>query len=138
MQDVFVTTIQAHDKPVTMNMTIKEIRKLIASKESVIKQEEAELYNLKTEYREAVKRKFTEDTGISEGDKFECTTTYKDNVGIEYTNKICGFFMGFGFDWLNTFSLIYREVGDDNAPSSVIRDITICAEGSYEFRKLKT
>lgn len=46
--------------------------------------------------------------------------------------------MGFGFDWLNTFSLIYREVGDDNAPSSVICDITICAEGSYEFRKLKT
>lgn len=145
MQDVFVTTKQAHDKPVTffkmqedMNMTIEEIRKLIASKESVIKKEEAELYKLKTEYREAVKRKFTEDTGISEGDKFECTTTYKDNVGIEYTNKICGFFMGFGFDWLNTFSLIYREVGDDNAPSSVIRDITICAEGSYEFRKLKT
>lgn len=117
-------------------MTIEEIRKLIASKESVIKKEEAELYKLKTEYREAVKRKFTEDTGISEGDKFECTTTFKDNIGIEYTDKICGFFMGFGFDWLNTFSLIYREVDGDNSPSSVVRDITICAECSYQFRKL--
>ena len=119
-----------------MNMNIEEIRKLIASKESVIKKEEAELYKLKTEYREAVKRKFTEDTGISEGDKFECTTTFKDNVGIEHTNKTCGFFMGFGFDWLNTLSLAYREVGDDNTPSSVVRDIRICAECSYQFRKL--
>lgn len=116
--------------------TIEEIKKLIADKESVIKKEEAELYKLKVEYREAVKRKFTEDTGISEGDKFECTTTFKDNIGIEYTDKIRGFFMGFGFDWLNTLSLAYREVGDDNTPSSVVRDIHICAECSYQFRKL--
>ena len=71
-----------------MNTNIEEIRKLIASKESAIEQEQNELYKLKTEYGEAVKRKFTEDTGISEGDKFECTTTFKDNVGIEHTNKI--------------------------------------------------
>ena len=119
-----------------MNMTIEEIRKLIASKESAIEQEQNELYKLKTEYGEAVKRKFTEDTGISVGDKFECTTTFKDNVGIEHTDKVCGFFMGFGFDWLNILSLAYREVGDDNTPSSVIRDIRICAKGSYQFRKL--
>ena len=119
-----------------MNTNIEEIRKLIASKESAIEQEQNELYKLKTEYGEAVKRKFTEDTGISEGDKCECTTTFKDNVGIEHTNKICGFFMGFGFDWLNTLSLAYREVGDDNTPSSVVRDIRICAECSYQFRKL--
>ena len=62
--------------------------------------------------------------------------TFKDNIGIECTDKICGFFMGFGFDWLNTLSLAYREVGDDNTPSSVVRDIRICAKGSYQFRKL--
>ena len=62
--------------------------------------------------------------------------TFKDNIGIECTDKICGFFMGFGFDWLNTLSLAYREVGDDNSPSSVVRDIHICDECSYQFRKL--
>ena len=34
-----------------MNMTIEEIKKLIARKESAIKKEEAELYKLKTDYR---------------------------------------------------------------------------------------
>lgn len=119
-----------------MNMTIEEIKKLIARKESAIKKEEAELYKLKTEYREAVKRKFTEDTGISEGDKFECTTTYKNNIGIEITNKVCGFFMGVGYDWLNILSLIYHEVGDDDNPSRFVRIIHLSAECSYQFRKL--
>ena len=120
-----------------MNTNIEEIRKLIASKESAIEQEQNELYKLKTEYGEAVKRKFTEDTGISEGDKFECTITYKLDTGEEYADKICGLFMGFGFEeqpFVNLF-LEYREVGDDNTPPSVSR-MYICYSCSYQFRKL--
>ena len=63
--------------------------------------------------------------------------TFKDNIGIEHTDKICGFFMGFGFDWLNTLLLAYREFDDDNNLSSVVNDIPIGAEYSYEFRKLE-
>ena len=120
-----------------MNMTIEEIKKLIARKESAIKKEEAELYKLKTEYREAVKRKFTEDTGISKGDKFECTITYKLDTGEEYADKICGLFMGFGFEEypLTTLFLVYREVGDDNTPPSAHR-MYICNSCPYQFRKL--
>ena len=62
--------------------------------------------------------------------------TFKDNIGIECTNKICGFFMGVGFDWLNILSLICHEVGDDNNPSRFVRIIHLSAECSYKFRKL--
>lgn len=116
-----------------MNMTSEEIKQLIKSKES---QQEAELYKLKTEYREAVKRKFTEDTGISEGDKFECTTTYKDNIGLKHIDKICGTFVGFGFDWLSKLSLIYSYADEDSTPSRVVRSMIIHDECSYQFRKL--
>lgn len=119
-----------------MNTNIEEIKELIASKESVIKKEEAELRKLKVEYIEAVQRKFTEDTGILKGDKFEFTMTFKDNVGIEHTKEDCGFFIGFGNDWLNRLSLLYREINDDDTPSSVMRDIYIGTQCSYQFRKL--
>lgn len=119
-----------------MNRPIEEIKRDIESEKEKISVAQSNLVRLKKEFCEALSCEFAEDTGISEGDKFECVTTYKDNVGIEHTNKICGFLMGFSFDWLNTFSLVYREVGNDNTPSNVVRSIHICAECSYQFRKL--
>ena len=116
-----------------MNTNIEEIKKLIMSIESIVKQKEDELDKLKTEYCEAVKRKFTEDTGISEGDKFECTITYKVDTGEEYADKICGLFMGFDFEeqpFVNLF-LAYREVGDGN-----VHRMYICYSCPYQFRKL--
>ena len=116
-----------------MNTNIEEIKKLIMSIESIVKQKEDELDKLKTEYCEAVKRKFTEDTGISKGDKFECTITYKLDTSEEYADKIYGLFMGFGFDeqpFVNLF-LEYREVGDGN-----IHRMYICYSCPYQFRKL--
>ena len=120
-----------------MNTNIEEIKKLIMSIESIVRQKEDELYELKTKYCEEVKRKFTEDTGISKGDKFECTITYKLDTGEEYTDKICGLFMGFDFEEQPFVSLFlkYREVGDDNTPPSVSR-MYICYSCPYQFRKL--
>lgn len=120
-----------------MNTNIEEIKKLIRNIESIVEQKEDELHKLKTEYCEAVKRKFTEDTGISKGDKFECTITYKLDTGEEYADKICGLFMGFGFEEypLVTLFLVYREVGDDNTPPSAHR-MYICNSCPYQFKKL--
>ena len=116
-----------------MNTNIEEIKKLIMSIESIVKQKEDELDKLKTEYCEAVKRKFTEDTGISKGDKFECTITYKLDTGEECADKICGLFMGFGFDEQPLVNLFfeYREVGDGN-----IHRMYIYYSCPYQFRKL--
>ena len=119
-----------------MNTNIEEIRKLIASKESAIEQEQNELYKLKTEYGEAVKRKFTEDTGISEGDKFECTITNKDFKGNERTSKYYGFLVGFRLSEWGSVLLVYADVKKDGSRSKNTHNTIIEIKNFCNYEKI--
>ena len=100
-----------------MNRPIEEIKRDIESEKEKVSVAQINIVRLNKEYCEALSCKFTEDTGISEGDKLACTFTYKDFNGKERTSKYYGFFVGFRlFNW-GSVSLVYADVKKDGSRS---------------------
>ena len=100
-----------------MNRPIEEIERDIKSEKEKIRVAQSDLARLRVEFCETLSRKFAEDTGISEGDKFECTITYKDFKGNERVNKYYGFLVGFRLSEWGSVLIVYADVKKDGSRS---------------------
>ena len=108
-----------------MNRHIEEIKRDIESEKEKVSVAQSNLVRLNKEFCEALSCEFTEDTGISEGDKFECTFTCKDFNGKERTSKYYGFFVGFRLSNWGSVSLVYADVKKDGSRSKNTHEICI-------------
>ena len=100
-----------------MNRPIEEIERDIKSEKEKIRVAQSSLAQLRKEFCETFSHKFAEDTGISEGDKFECTITYKDFKGNERVNKYYGFLVGFRLSDWGSVLIVYADVKKDGSRS---------------------
>ena len=118
-----------------MNRHIEEIKRDIESEKEKVSVAQSNLVRLNKEFCEALSCEFTEDTGISEGDKFECTFTYKDFNGKERTSKYYGFFVGFRLSNWGSVSLVYADVKKDGSLSKNTHETCIDTRHSYYYKK---
>lgn len=118
-----------------MNRPIEEIKRDIESEKEKVSVAQSNLVRLNKEFCEAFSCKFTEDTGISEGDKFECTFTYKDFKGKEHTGKYYGFLVGFRiYNW-GSVSLVYADVKKDGSRSKNTHETCIDTRHPEHYKK---
>ena len=118
-----------------MNRPIEEIKRDIESEKEKISVAQSNIVRLKKEFCEALSCKFTEDTGISEGDKFECTFTYKGFNGKERTGKNYGFFVGFSLSNWGSVSLVYADVKKDGSRSKNTHETCIDTRQLEYYKK---
>lgn len=114
-----------------MNRPIEEIKELIEDKKSIIQAEQNKILELKKELCQALTEKFTDDTGIKEGDKFK-RTEYLGVVGKRRCEHLSyGFFVGFGLNSYGNVVFVYADVKKDGTKSKTIHNREY---SSYFFR----
>lgn len=119
-----------------MSRPIEDIERDIKATKEVISEKQGDLVRLKKEFCEAMSVKFTEDTGINEGDKFKCTTTYRDYRGKESAHCFYGFFLGFGLSNWGSVSLVYADVKKDGTRSKNIHNTSLSVEDFHQYEKV--
>ena len=105
-----------------MNRPIEEIKGLIKDKKRIIQEEQSKILELKKELCQALTEKFTDDTGIKEGDKFK----RRENLGVVGKRRIehlsYGFFVGFGLNSYGNVVFVYADVKKDGTKSKTIHN----------------
>ena len=119
-----------------MNRPIEKIERDIKSEKEKISVAQSNLARLRKEFCETLSHKFAEETGISEGDKFECTITNKDFKGNERTSKYYGFLVGFRLSVWGSVLLVYADVKKDGSRSKNTHNTIIEIKNFCNYEKI--